>query len=100
VSNWDGGSTRHWRIIRLYVLVRDGYRCRAHADGWCAKAGRKKEHTCTTYAEHAHHVLGRARTGDDPAFIVAACKACNLYIGDPTQHGDPPLTIITNWGNT
>jgi hypothetical protein len=99
VSNWEAGSTRHWRTIRAYVLQRDG-RCRAHADGWCARAGRTTSHECTGRPEHAHHVLGRSKTGDDPRYIVAACAACNLYIGDPTQHGDPPLTTITTWGKT
>lgn len=99
MSNWAAGSTRTWRRVRAAVLARDG-RCRAHADGWCARAGRTGVHTCTGRAEHAHHVLGRGRTGDDPAYLVAACAACNLFIGDPTAHQDPPLTTITRWGKT
>ncbi|MFI6763312.1 hypothetical protein ACIBF5_29680 [Micromonospora sp. NPDC050417] len=101
---WAGGSTRQWRRIRAQVLARDGYRCRAHRDGWCAKIPGHKQHTCTDIAAlsgpsagHAHHTLGRGTTGDDPRYIVAACGPCNLYIGDPTEHADPPNKAVTPW---
>lgn len=100
--SWAGGSTRAWRQLRARVLTRDGYRCRAHADGWCARV--PGEHTCTGRAEltgpnrgHAHHTLGKAATGDDPRHIVAACEPCNLHIGDPSQHNDPPNKAVTRW---
>jgi hypothetical protein len=48
-------------------------------------------------AEVVHHTLGRTVTGDDPRHLVAACKACNLHIGDPTQHTDPPNQAVTRW---
>lgn len=47
--------------------------------------------------EHAHHTLGRARTGDDPRHIVGACSTCNLAIGEPTEAGDPPTVPVTRW---
>lgn len=48
--------------------------------------------------EHAHHTLGRARTGDDPRYIVGACSTCNLKIGNPVNSGgDPPVTAVTSW---
>lgn len=48
--------------------------------------------------EHAHHTLGRARTGDDPRYIVGACETCNLWIGDPgAVVGDPPTVPVTRW---
>lgn len=109
---WAGGSTRAWRTTRALVLARDGHRCRAHPDGWCAKAG-AKPHRCGVYAPlaggpgvagHAHHTLGRAVTGDDPRFIVAACAACNLAIGEPGTTPDsapgprnPRPRTITQW---
>lgn len=99
---WAGGSSRRWRRIRAYVLQRDGQRCRAHADGWCDRV--PGEHECTGRAElagphagHAHHTLGRAVTGDDPRYIVAACAACNRHIGDPTAAADPEPTVRTRW---
>lgn len=98
MGGWDGGSTRSWRVVRAAVLRRDGYRCRAHSEGWCARAGVRGGHRCTELATHAHHTRGRAVTGDDPRFIVAACAPCNLFIGEPTNvRKDPPCSPITQW---
>jgi hypothetical protein len=76
------------------VLARDGYRCRAHADGWCDLAPGR--HACTGRATHAHHTKGRAITGDDPRHVVASCEACNLHIGDPARHSPRPKRI-SSW---
>lgn len=102
-KTWASGSTRRWRTIRAMVLARDHYQCRAHQDGWCARANRPGPHTCTgradltgPHAGHAHHTHGRSVTGDDPRHIVAACQACNLWIGDPTTT-DPPGRSATQW---
>lgn len=97
VSSWEQGSTRAWRALRAAVLARDQNRCRAHHDGWCARAGRTTTHACIGTATHAHHTRGRAVTGDDPRFIVAACAPCNLYIGDPSSTADPPAVPVTHW---
>jgi 5-methylcytosine-specific restriction endonuclease McrA len=67
---WAGGSTRAWRRIRAEVLIRDGNTCQLRLDN------------CTDRAEHVHHTLGRAVTGDDPRFLKAACERCNLDIGE------------------
>lgn len=48
-------------------------------------------------AGHAHHTRGKAVTGDDPRYIVAACPACNLAIGSPTETIDPPNRAVTKW---
>ncbi|XTZ16408.1 HNH endonuclease [Micromonospora echinospora] len=93
--SWKGGSTRAWRRTRALVLLRDGYQCRAHADGWCARV--PGVHVCTEHATQVHHTLGRSTTGDDPAHLVAACASCNRHIGDPTAHVDPPLKPVTRW---
>jgi 5-methylcytosine-specific restriction endonuclease McrA len=86
-GSWSGGSTRRWRRIRAYVLARDQDLCQIKITG-----------TCTTAAEHVHHVLGRRLTGDDPQWLVAACEACNLLIGDPTDRpNDPPHRRMTQW---
>lgn len=83
--SWKGGSTRAWRRTRATVLLRDGYRCKLQLPG------------CTGTATHAHHTLGRATTGDDPTYIVAACEHCNLATGDPTKTPDPPGRSMTQW---
>lgn len=78
-GGWAGGSTRAWRRVRAAVLlanqVETGGRCRVGV-----------RTVCTGIAQTAHHTLGRARTGDDPAHLVASCTACNLHIGDPQTH--------------
>lgn len=94
---WAGGSTRAWRRIRAHVLTRDaGQGCRAHRDGWCDRANRTTTHHCTDTPDTAHHTRGKAH-GDDPRHIVAACRPCNLHIGDPTRHDDPPGRSTTKW---
>jgi 5-methylcytosine-specific restriction endonuclease McrA len=85
VSGWEGGSTRAWRKIRAYVLARDQYRCQLKIEG-----------VCTTFASHAHHLDGKA-AGDDPARIVAACKECNLHIGDPARAPSDPEPAGSTW---
>jgi len=102
---WARGSTTAWRTLRAAVLARDHYRCRAHREGWCARSG-AGPHTCQGSAPlsggpgvagHAHHTHGRDVTGDDMAYIVAACATCNLAIGDPQSAPDPPAVPITRW---
>lgn len=105
-KTWSRGSTRAWRRLRASVLARDRshhnpatgepWRCRAHEEGWCARAG-VGPHSCEGVMQHAHHTLGRARTGDDPRYIVGACEVCNLKIGEPDVGGDPPTQAVTRW---
>lgn len=83
--SWQGGSTRRWRRLRALVLVRDGYRCRLRLD------------VCTGLATCVHHTAGRSVTGDDPTYLVASCAPCNLKLGDPTKHSDPPNRPVTKW---
>lgn len=101
--SWGKGSTRAWRQTRAMVLSRDNFQCRAHSDGWCDRANRSTPHTCTIRAEltgphagHAHHTGGKAQ-GDDPRYIVAACKTCNLHIGNPATAADPKPKPRTRW---
>lgn len=82
---WENGSTPAWRKIRLDVLIRDGYQCQLRLDG------------CTGRADQVHHTLGRAVTGDNPEFLVAACRTCNLKVGDPTRQPDPAPRPAARW---
>jgi hypothetical protein len=95
-QGWAKGSTRAWRRTRALVLARDAGRgCRAHRDGWCARV--PGQHQCTDTQDTVHHTHGRATTGDDQRYLVAACRPCNLHIGDPTKHADPPNKAVTRW---
>lgn len=81
---WKGGSTAAWRKIRAHVLARDNHRCQLQLDG------------CRGRADCVHHTVGKAVTGDDPEYLVAACTPCNLKVGDPARH-DPPVVPRTQW---
>jgi hypothetical protein len=87
---WKGGSTRAWRTLRAEVLwdnlLTNGGRCTLRIAG-----------VCTGWAQVAHHTLGRAVTGDDPRYIKAACKACNLRVGNPGRQPDPQPQPRTRW---
>lgn len=69
---WKGGSTTAWRRVRAMVLIRDGFRCQL-----------KIRNICTTQATQVHHMLGREVSGDDPRYLVASCRECNLKAGNP-----------------
>jgi 5-methylcytosine-specific restriction endonuclease McrA len=84
-KQWAKGSTAAWRRVRAQVLARDGRRCRIQIVG-----------VCTTVADQVHHTIGRAVTRDNPAHLIAACRACNLRVGDPTGH-DPDPTPRRWW---
>jgi 5-methylcytosine-specific restriction endonuclease McrA len=71
---WKGGSTTRWRKIRAAVLERDQHRCTLRVPG-----------VCTVVADQVHHLLPRAVAGDDMRYLVAACRACNLKVGEPSQ---------------
>lgn len=82
---WVGGSTRAWRKTRLLVLERDGYLCQLRLPGeWTVVVdGETQTRRCTELATQVHHLDGKA-AGDDPDRCVAACRNCNLKVGDPT----------------
>lgn len=52
---------------------------------------------CTGKATCIHHTLGVSVTGHDPRYMVATCSACNLHVGDPLRHADPPHVSVTQW---
>jgi 5-methylcytosine-specific restriction protein A len=60
-----------WRALRLYVLERDGWRCRICAEG------------CTGEATQADHIVAVAEGGPpfDPLNCRAACEFCNKSRG-------------------
>ena len=83
--SWAGGSTWAWRQLRTHILDRDQHTCQIRLTG------------CLGQATHVHHTKGRAITGDDPRYLVAACAPCNLTLGDPTRRCDPRPTPVTTW---
>jgi hypothetical protein len=66
-------------------LATNGGRCTLQLEG-----------VCTGQATQVHHTLGRAATGDDPRYLTAVCKACNLSVGDPVRHNPQPK-LISRW---
>ena len=92
---WAKGSTPAWRRVRAQILARDHYRCRIATSGTWTDTNGKTQH-CRGRADCVHHTRGKAH-GDDPDYLVAACTPCNLRIGDPTKHHDPPPNPRTKW---
>lgn len=79
-----------WRRTRLVVLDRDGWICRN-----CGKQmvkGTPRDHPD---APQVHHTRG-AEHGDDPEYLVACCRECNLKIGSPKSQ-DPKPRPRTQW---
>lgn len=85
-SSWESGSTPQWRRIRARVL-RDN---QTVTGGRCQLAIPRK---CTGHATQVHHVYGRAVTGDDPRYLVATCRACNLAAGEPETNPVSPKRV-------
>lgn len=79
--------------MRGIVLDRDKGLCRIRLEPW----GPNPDQRCQVRADCVHHTKGRAATGDDPAFMIAACTPCNLRIGDPTSIADPEPSRHTEW---
>lgn len=85
---WAKGSTRAWRTVRAAVLeanqVANHGRCTLRLKG------------CTGRATEAHHTRDRAIYGDDPRYIVASCKPCNLKAGRP-EVSSPKPKRVSRW---
>lgn len=86
---WRGGSTSAWRRVRAAVL-RDNL---VENEGRCVL---QVEGVCSGQANTVHHTLGRAVTGDDRRYLVAACADCNLHVGEP-KHDTPPHRPVSRW---
>lgn len=86
---WDRGSDTRWRRVRAGVLRSN----RAENQGRCVLA---IPGVCTGVATQVHHTKGREVTGDDPKFLVASCRECNLKVGKPGKTSPEPKKI-SNW---
>ena len=64
-----------WRAVRLFVLDRDGYRCRIRLGG------------CTDTATTVDHIVTVEHGGAwlDPLNLRAACQHCNSVRGNKTR---------------
>lgn len=91
--SWAGGSTTRWRKTRLTILARDGWQCQIQGPHCTARSKGDLMHQ----QAHVHHTHGRSQTGDDPTYLQAACRTCNLSIGDPTTTTDPTPQPRTRW---
>lgn len=91
---WEGGSTRAWRKVRARVLSRDGYLCQLRIPRVCTV-------DAPLVGGHVHHLHGKDAclgcAADNPGHLTAACKACNLHVGDPSTSVDPPNRGVTKW---
>ena len=88
---WANGSTRAWRRLRLAVLNRDGWIC-----GLCHHGIDPRLKPPHPRSAAVHHTVGRAVSGDDPRYLMAAHKECNEKAGEPTKR-DPRPVSTTRW---
>jgi hypothetical protein len=83
--SWSGGSTRQWRVLRANILAAN----RMNNRGRCCVM---VPGVCTGVAEEVHHTKGKAY-GDRAEDLVASCRACNLYIGQPGKVSPKPKKV-------
>lgn len=102
MSGWAGqGSTRPWRRLRLYVLNRDGWRCRMTAeDGHpCGNQLRLGDpdpnHRATV--EHLDQLQLGGPLLADPDRLVAACLHHNSSAGAKSRHATQPIERTWSW---
>lgn len=86
--SWKGGATRAYRKLRAAILL-------ANARENKGRCTLRIEGVCTGQADQVHHVKGK-RYGDDPRWMVATCKACNLHVGDPSRIS-PEHKRVSRW---
>jgi len=84
---WAGGSTYQWRKTRAQVLLSN----EVSNKGLCRL---QLPEVCTGKATQVHHTRGK-EFGDDPAYLMAVCRACNLKVGKPMT--DPPGQRLSHW---
>lgn len=107
-EGWGAGSTRRWRRIRAEVLARNALENRglcqlAYPGEWTVlirtpgQPPRTETRRCEGVANVVHHVVGKVVSGDDPRYLQAVCRPCNLHAGDPLAQPDPPVVGVTRW---
>lgn len=86
-KSWKKGSDTRWRKYRLSILQRDRWQCTL------------KEQGCTTQATQVHHIRPLSRGGQkyDPANCTAACRYCNLKLGDRIPIQQPQPRPVSAW---
>lgn len=100
VGNWA------WSRARPAALARDGWRCRVaevaagtyrpELGPWAGTLVVSPECSGGDRALlQVHHVRG-TEVGDDPRWLLAACRACNLATGDPRARDARP-DVVTRW---
>lgn len=63
--------------------------CALNVGKHCPKHGKPCKGVCTGKAAEVHHTRGKA-AGDDPRYLVACCRACNLHVGQPAANSPEP----------
>jgi 5-methylcytosine-specific restriction endonuclease McrA len=85
---------RAYRNLRAAILRANR---QAPPDGNDGRCTLHIEGVCSGTATQVHHTLGIQVTGHDPKHMVAACKECNLYVGEPDANANPEPTPRTEW---
>lgn len=100
-ASWRSGSTRAWRRLRLFVLMRDGWTCRmAGTDGEpCGRQLRQHHpdprHRATV--EHLDPVSEGHPVLCHPDRLVAACQTHNSAGGARMTNARRPVEQERGW---
>lgn len=98
---WRRGSTRAWRRLRLYVLVRDGWVCQlTDPDGtpcgrWLRDSHPDPRHRASV--EHLDPVSEGHPLLAHPDRLLAACLAHNSAGGATMTNARKPAPVDRGW---
>ncbi|PSL02876.1 hypothetical protein CLV30_109184 [Haloactinopolyspora alba] len=88
---WAKGSTPAWRRLRQYVLTRDAWVCQL-----CELSIDPMLRHPDPMSAQVHHTLEREVAGDDPRYLQAAHRECNLKAGQPGKRSPQPRRV-SSW---
>lgn len=89
-KSWARGSSPRWRALRLFVWDRDQGVC-----GLCHEPIPPSARKPHPLSYELHHTRRRELVGDDPQWLLATHRKCNLAAGQPGR--DEAEHTVPDW---